>query len=63
MRRVATEASGWFPVGIPLSGIGPMFECIKRIAREAGRDSSLELIIRANVDSFNLVSRRILEAK
>jgi probable F420-dependent oxidoreductase len=51
MKRVATEASGWFPVGIPLSGIGPMFEGIKGMAKEAGRDpSALELIVRANVE-------------
>ena len=51
MRRVATEASGWFPVGIPLSGIGPAFEGIKGMAQAAGRDSStLELIVRANVE-------------
>jgi probable F420-dependent oxidoreductase len=51
MRRVAIEASGWFPVGIPLSGIGPMFEGIKGMAQEAGRDpSGLELIVRANVE-------------
>ena len=51
MKRVATEASGWFPVGIPLSGIGPMFEGIKGMAKEAGRDpSALELILRANVE-------------
>ena len=29
LKRVATEANGWFPVGIPLSGVGPMFEGIK----------------------------------
>jgi probable F420-dependent oxidoreductase len=51
MRRVAIEASGWFAVGIPLSGIGPMFEGIKGMAQEAGRDpSGLELIVRANVE-------------
>lgn len=54
MRRVATEASGWFPVGIPLSGIGPMFEEIKGMAQKAGRDpSGLELIVRANVEVHN----------
>ena len=54
MRRVAIEASGWFPVGIPLSGIGPMFEGIKGMAQEASRDpSGLELIVRANVEIHN----------
>lgn len=51
MKRVATEANGWFPVGIPLSGIGPMFEGIKAMSKESGRDpSALELIVRANVE-------------
>ncbi|PYS55490.1 MAG: hypothetical protein DMG13_03770, partial [Acidobacteria bacterium] len=54
MRRVATEANGWFPVGIPLGGIGPMFEGIKGMAKDAGRDpSALELIVRANVELHN----------
>jgi len=54
MKRVAAEANGWFPVGIPLSGVGPMFEGIKGMAKEAGRDpSALELIVRANVEVHN----------
>ena len=54
MKRVATEASGWFPAGIPLSGIGPMFEGIKGMTKEAGRDpSALDLIVRANVEIHN----------
>jgi probable F420-dependent oxidoreductase len=54
MKRVAAEANGWFPVGIPLSGVGPMFEAIKGMAKEAGRDpSALELIVRANVEIHN----------
>jgi len=55
LKRVATEANGWFPVGIPLSGIGPMFDGIKDMAREGGRDpSALELILRANVEIHNI---------
>jgi probable F420-dependent oxidoreductase len=51
MRRVAKESDGWFPVGIPISGIPQMFEGIKGMARDAGRDpSALELIVRANVE-------------
>jgi probable F420-dependent oxidoreductase len=51
MKRVATEANGWFPVGVPLSGIGPMFDSIKDMAKLAGRNpSALELIVRANVE-------------
>jgi probable F420-dependent oxidoreductase len=54
MKRVAAEANGWFPVGIPLSGVGPMFEGIKAMVKEAGRDpSALELIVRANVEIHN----------
>jgi probable F420-dependent oxidoreductase len=54
MKRVASEADGWFPVGIPLSGIGPMFEGIKSMAKDSGRDSSaLELIVRANIEIHN----------
>ncbi len=51
MKRVAREANGWFPVGVPLSAIPGMFEGIKGMAKEAGRDpASLELIVRANVE-------------
>jgi probable F420-dependent oxidoreductase len=51
LKRVATEADGWFPVGIPLGGLAQMFEGIKRMAREAGRDpAALALIVRANVE-------------
>jgi len=54
LKRVATEANGWFPVGIPLSSIGPMFEGVKGMAKDAGRDpSALELIVRANVELHN----------
>src|SRR5262245_46256210 len=54
MKRVATEANGWFPVGIPLSNVGTMFDGIKGMAKEAGRDpSALELIVRANVEIHN----------
>ena len=54
MKRVAAEANGWFPVGIPLSGIGPMFEGIKGMAKDAGRDpSALAVIVRANIEIHN----------
>jgi probable F420-dependent oxidoreductase len=52
LKRVAIEANGWFPGGI--RGIGPMFEGIKDVAKDAGRDpSALELIVRANVETYN----------
>src|SRR5215510_9097602 len=51
MKRVATEANGWFPVAVPLTAVPQMFEEIKGMAREAGRDpAELELIVRANVE-------------
>ena len=51
MKRVAAEADAWLPVGIPLSEIGAMFDRIKNMAREAGRDpSKLELIVTAGVE-------------
>src|ERR1044072_1160312 len=51
LKRVATEANGWFPVGIPLNGVGLMFDGIKDMARAAGRSpSELELIIAAGVE-------------
>jgi probable F420-dependent oxidoreductase len=59
MKRVAAEANGWFPVGIPLSGVGPMFEGIKGMAKEAGRDpAALELIVRANIEIHNSAIQR-----
>lgn len=54
MKRLALEADGWFPVGVPLNGIGPMLEVIKGMAKDAGRDpSALALIVRANVEIHN----------
>ena len=51
MKRVATAASGWFPVAIPLNALSEMFDGIKGMALEAGRDpGALELIVRANVE-------------
>jgi probable F420-dependent oxidoreductase len=51
MKRAAREANGWFPVGVPLSAIGGMFEQVKGMVREAGRDpQSFELVVRANLE-------------
>ena len=53
-KRVASEASGWFPVGIPLSGVAPIFDEIKSMAKNADRDpSALELIVGAGVAIHN----------
>src|SRR5262249_4989089 len=50
LKRVATEANAWLPVGIPLSSVGEMFEGIKSMAKDAGRDpSTIELIVGAGV--------------
>ena len=54
LKRVGTEANGWFPVGIPLSGVGSIFDEIRSMAKNAGRDpSALELIVRANIEIHN----------
>jgi probable F420-dependent oxidoreductase len=51
MKRVAKEANGWFPVGVPVAAIPQMFDGIKAMATEAGRNpATLELIVRANVE-------------
>ena len=51
MKRVAVAANAWLPVGIPLIGVGAMFDDIKKTAKEAGRDpSAIELIVTAGVE-------------
>jgi probable F420-dependent oxidoreductase len=51
LQRVAREANGWFPVGIPLSAVGPMFEQLKGMAQQVGRDpGSLQLVVRGNLE-------------
>jgi probable F420-dependent oxidoreductase len=51
LKRLATMANGWNPVGIPVDGMAQMFGNVKRMAKEAGRDpSSLELVVRANLE-------------
>ena len=51
LKRTAREANGWFPVGMPIGALGPMFEQIKGMAQKVGRDpASLELMVRANVE-------------
>jgi len=50
MARIAREANGWSPVGMPLAAIPEMFGTIKAMARDAGRDpDALEMVVRANV--------------
>jgi probable F420-dependent oxidoreductase len=49
LKRLAQHADGWNPVGIPLDGVKQMFDSIKQMTKEAGRDPSrMELIVRAH---------------
>jgi probable F420-dependent oxidoreductase len=49
MKRAAREADGWFPVGVPLTAVGPMFQSIRDMVAEAGRDpASFKLVVRGN---------------
>jgi probable F420-dependent oxidoreductase len=50
LQRAAREADGWFPVYIPLAEIGGVFESVKAMVREAGRDADqFKLLIRGNL--------------
>jgi alkanesulfonate monooxygenase SsuD/methylene tetrahydromethanopterin reductase-like flavin-dependent oxidoreductase (luciferase family) len=50
MKRAAREANGWFPVGVPFEAIPPMFETIKGMVKEAGRNPEpFELLVRGNI--------------
>jgi probable F420-dependent oxidoreductase len=50
MRRVALEADGWNPAGIPVEAMGVMLQSMRQTAEGAGRDpGALELVVRANV--------------
>jgi probable F420-dependent oxidoreductase len=54
LKRVATETNGWMPAGIPLSATSQMFDGIKQMAAQAGRDpEKLELIVRGNMAITN----------
>ena len=49
LKRVARLADGWNPVGIPVEGMGQMFQGVKEMAKAEGRDpSSLRLLVRAH---------------
>jgi hypothetical protein len=51
LNRIARLADGWNPVAIPVAGMKQMFDSVKAMAREAGRDpSKLQLVVRANVE-------------
>jgi alkanesulfonate monooxygenase SsuD/methylene tetrahydromethanopterin reductase-like flavin-dependent oxidoreductase (luciferase family) len=50
LKRAATVADGWMPVGIPLDGMTAMTTELRRMAKDAGRDpQSLEVIVGANI--------------
>jgi probable F420-dependent oxidoreductase len=51
LKRLATMADGWNPVGVPVEGMAQMFAGIRQMAKEAGRDpSSLTMVVRANLE-------------
>ena len=51
MQRLAREANGWFPVGIPIAAIPHMFGGIRQMAKEAGRQpDDIELLVRGHVE-------------
>ena len=51
LSRIARLADGWNPVGIPVAGMQKMFDGLKQMAKEAGRDpSKLQLVVRANAE-------------
>ena len=50
MKRAATLANGWLPAGIPLSAMKEMWDGIKGMAQQAGRNpDDLDMIVRANL--------------
>jgi len=51
LKRLATYADGWNPVGVPVEGMAQMFAGIRQMAKDAGRDPGfLKMIVRANVE-------------
>jgi probable F420-dependent oxidoreductase len=50
LKRAATLANGWMPVGIPLDAMASMMAELRRMAKDAGRDpQSLEIVVGANI--------------
>jgi probable F420-dependent oxidoreductase len=51
LNRIARLADGWNPVAIPVAGMKQMFDSVRTMAQNAGRDPSrLQLVVRANVE-------------
>ena len=50
LKRIATLGDGWNPVAIPADGMKQMWEGVKAMAKEAGRDpNELKMVVRANL--------------
>jgi len=61
LRRVAREADGWNPAGLPLDQMAATFRSIRAMAERAGRDGdALELVVRAN---SSLATRPLSDAR
>jgi probable F420-dependent oxidoreductase len=45
LKRLANEADGWNPVFLPIPVMAQMFESIKQMAKEAGRDPSAMIMV------------------
>jgi probable F420-dependent oxidoreductase len=51
LKRAAKYADGWHPVGLPFPAISQMWESVKTMAKEEGRDpATLKLIVRGNLN-------------
>ncbi|MDP3767236.1 MAG: LLM class F420-dependent oxidoreductase [Dehalococcoidia bacterium] len=49
LKRAATKANGWHPVGMPVEAMQQMAGGMRAMAKEAGRDpNELEIVVRAN---------------
>jgi probable F420-dependent oxidoreductase len=49
LKRTATLANGWNPVGVPVDGMKQMIASLKDMAKAANRATSLEIVVRANL--------------
>jgi len=50
LKRAATLANGWNPVGVPLDGLKQMMAGLKGMAQAAGRaPAAVEVVLRANL--------------
>lgn len=50
LKRAATAANGWMPVGILFDGMAAMITQLRQFATDAGRDpQSVEVIVAANL--------------